>query len=177
MADKFGKLPLVFGILTDKIGNMPNSETSAATRPGADSVGSLSSDEPREHSVMPIGKTPDEKDAAGATVPGDRPSQDNSPSPSPSPAPDDRPLLRRPLDPRDPRAVALAEMDRLIAALPLMRHVETRLAVIGGIMIVFGWNKDRPIKFGPFLAIAGWIALMWGDAIIAAYLELTTPDV
>jgi len=28
-----------------------------------------------------------------------------------------------------------------------------------------------PISFGPYLAVAGWIGLMWGDAINRAYLQ------
>lgn len=47
-------------------------------------------------------------------------------------------------------------------------------AVIGGAMIAFGRDRAKPIKFGPFLAIAGWIAMMWGDQILARYLALTT---
>jgi len=27
-----------------------------------------------------------------------------------------------------------------------------------------------PIPFGPYLAAAGWIALMWGPQIVATYL-------
>lgn len=46
-------------------------------------------------------------------------------------------------------------------------------AVIGGVMILFGRDRTRPIKFGPFLAIAGWIALLWGHAIVDTYLSLT----
>jgi leader peptidase (prepilin peptidase)/N-methyltransferase len=28
-----------------------------------------------------------------------------------------------------------------------------------------------PIPFGPFLCVAGWIALMWGDVITRGYLQ------
>lgn len=46
-------------------------------------------------------------------------------------------------------------------------------AVIGIAMIIFhGRDKDIPIPFGPYLAIAGWIAFMWGDTINATYLKL-----
>ncbi len=31
-------------------------------------------------------------------------------------------------------------------------------------------GRDVPIPFGPFLAAAGWIAMLWGDQIIAGYL-------
>ena len=45
-------------------------------------------------------------------------------------------------------------------------------AVIGVSMIIFV-KKDRniPIPFGPYLAAAGWIALLWGDKINALYLS------
>ena len=44
-------------------------------------------------------------------------------------------------------------------------------AVIGITMIVFTrHDKSVPIPFGPYLAIAGWIALLWGDAITKAWL-------
>ena len=44
-------------------------------------------------------------------------------------------------------------------------------AVIGIAMIIFARHDKRvPIPFGPYLAIAGWIALIWGDAITRAWL-------
>ncbi len=44
-------------------------------------------------------------------------------------------------------------------------------AVVGiaGILIL-GRDKNLPIPFGPYLAAAGWIAALWGDQIMAAYL-------
>lgn len=45
-------------------------------------------------------------------------------------------------------------------------------AVIGITMVaVFRHDRSIPIPFGPYLAIAGWIALMWGHDINAAYLH------
>lgn len=45
-------------------------------------------------------------------------------------------------------------------------------AVIGISMIVIrGRDKNIPIPFGPYLAIAGWIALMWGHDINQVYLS------
>ncbi|MDO3382818.1 prepilin peptidase [Gilvimarinus algae] len=46
-------------------------------------------------------------------------------------------------------------------------------AVIGiGLILIKGRDKNIPIPFGPYLAIAGWIALLWGDEITARYLQL-----
>lgn len=44
-------------------------------------------------------------------------------------------------------------------------------AVIGGSLIAFGRDKTKPIPFGPYLAIAGWISLMWGAEITMSYLQ------
>jgi leader peptidase (prepilin peptidase)/N-methyltransferase len=45
-------------------------------------------------------------------------------------------------------------------------------AVVGVALIVLrGRDKNVPIPFGPYLATAGWIALMWGDDIVATYLR------
>jgi leader peptidase (prepilin peptidase)/N-methyltransferase len=45
-------------------------------------------------------------------------------------------------------------------------------AVIGLIMIGLRRHKSsQPMPFGPFIALAGWIALMWGDQIIDTYLR------
>lgn len=46
-------------------------------------------------------------------------------------------------------------------------------AVIGiSLIVIRGRDKNIPIPFGPYLAIAGWIAFMWGDTINQAYLKL-----
>jgi len=45
----------------------------------------------------------------------------------------------------------------------------------GGIMLVRGQDRSIPIPFGPYLAIAGWVALLWGAPIIAAWLRWTSP--
>ena len=46
-------------------------------------------------------------------------------------------------------------------------------ALIGiSLILVRGRDKNIPIPFGPYLAIAGWIAFIWGDAINRAYLHL-----
>jgi len=33
-------------------------------------------------------------------------------------------------------------------------------------------KRDQGIPFGPYLAIAGWIALLWGETIVSSYLGL-----
>ncbi len=38
------------------------------------------------------------------------------------------------------------------------------------LMIVKRRGRDIPIPFGPYLAMAGWIALLWGDHLTALYL-------
>lgn len=45
-------------------------------------------------------------------------------------------------------------------------------AVLGTIMLrVQRAESSTPIPFGPYLAIAGWIALLWGDRITESYLQ------
>lgn len=45
-------------------------------------------------------------------------------------------------------------------------------AVIGIALILFrGHKREIPIPFGPYLAIAGWIAMLWGTDINNAYLR------
>jgi leader peptidase (prepilin peptidase)/N-methyltransferase len=45
-------------------------------------------------------------------------------------------------------------------------------AVLGGtMMIIQGRGRHQPMPFGPYLAIAGWIALLWGERISSAYLR------
>ncbi|MCK5396175.1 MAG: prepilin peptidase [Gammaproteobacteria bacterium] len=45
-------------------------------------------------------------------------------------------------------------------------------SIMGISMLVIGkTKKQQPIPFGPYLAIAGWIALLWGDTINATYLS------
>lgn len=44
-------------------------------------------------------------------------------------------------------------------------------AIAGSIMLVTGKTRtQQPIPFGPYLALAGWIALLWGNEINQAYL-------
>jgi len=57
------------------------------------------------------------------------------------------------------------------AKLPMIILLSSLTGAIIGIMmmLVFRHKRSQPIPFGPYLAIAGWIALMWGDQIVAMY--------
>ncbi|MGB0204587.1 MAG: prepilin peptidase [Neptuniibacter sp.] len=61
-----------------------------------------------------------------------------------------------------------------IGQLPLIILLSSLVGAIFGIcMILFSKHaKENPIPFGPYLAIAGWIALYWGNTITETYLEL-----
>ena len=49
-------------------------------------------------------------------------------------------------------------------------------ACIGiGLMIFRSHDKSVPIPFGPYLAVAGWIALLWGGDIMSRYLYGSSP--
>ncbi len=36
-----------------------------------------------------------------------------------------------------------------------------------------GHDRNIPIPFGPYLAVAGWIALLWGGDLVEAYLGVS----
>lgn len=43
-------------------------------------------------------------------------------------------------------------------------------AVIGiGLIVLRKHDKSKPIPFGPYLALAGWIALVWGTELLGMY--------
>jgi leader peptidase (prepilin peptidase) / N-methyltransferase len=44
------------------------------------------------------------------------------------------------------------------------------------IMIRQRRGKDTPMAFGPFLAIAGWLAMIWGHDVVERYLGLFAPQ-
>lgn len=45
-------------------------------------------------------------------------------------------------------------------------------ALVGIALILFlGRDRSIPIPFGPYLASAGWISLLWGDSLIQLYLS------
>ena len=60
-------------------------------------------------------------------------------------------------------------------ALPLIILLSSLVGAVVGIalMIIKRRGKEIPIPFGPYLAAAGWISLLWGEQILAAYLGTT----
>ncbi|MFT4822379.1 MAG: leader peptidase (prepilin peptidase)/N-methyltransferase [Halioglobus sp.] len=60
-------------------------------------------------------------------------------------------------------------------AIPLIVLLSSVVGAIVGIalMVLQRRGKDIPIPFGPYLAMAGWISLLWGDELIALYLGAT----
>ncbi|RRJ83885.1 prepilin peptidase [Aestuariirhabdus litorea] len=59
-------------------------------------------------------------------------------------------------------------------SLPLIILLSSVVGAVLGIlmMVVQGRDRATPIPFGPYLAIAGFIALLYGDRITQSYLQL-----
>lgn len=59
--------------------------------------------------------------------------------------------------------------------LPLIVVLSSVVGAVVGIGLVLARGHDRsvPIPFGPYLAAAGWIALLWGGQLIDAYLRFS----
>ena len=56
--------------------------------------------------------------------------------------------------------------------LPQIVLISTVLGSVVGISLIVSrrLNRENPIPFGPYIAIAGWIAMIWGDRINQSYL-------
>lgn len=56
-------------------------------------------------------------------------------------------------------------------ALPFIILLSSLVGAVVGITLIVlqGRDKNVPIPFGPYLAGAGWIYLMWGDALMRGY--------
>jgi leader peptidase (prepilin peptidase)/N-methyltransferase len=56
-------------------------------------------------------------------------------------------------------------------SLPLIILLSAFTGAVVGITLIVARGRDRniPIPFGPYLAAAGWIALMWGNELITGY--------
>jgi leader peptidase (prepilin peptidase)/N-methyltransferase len=59
--------------------------------------------------------------------------------------------------------------------LPLVLLLSAFTGAVVGIVLIVARGRDRniPIPFGPYLAAAGWIALMWGPQIVGGYMEFS----
>jgi leader peptidase (prepilin peptidase)/N-methyltransferase len=62
--------------------------------------------------------------------------------------------------------------------LPLILLLSAFTGAVIGIVLIVTRGRDRniPIPFGPYLAAAGWIALMWGPQIVGGYLSISGLD-
>jgi leader peptidase (prepilin peptidase)/N-methyltransferase len=58
--------------------------------------------------------------------------------------------------------------------LPLIILAASFVGAITGLafILIFGRDRHLPIPFGPFLCVAGWIAMLWGEVISRWYLQL-----
>lgn len=59
--------------------------------------------------------------------------------------------------------------------LPLIILLSAVTGAVVGIALIVARGRDRniPIPFGPYLAAAGWIALLWGPQIVGGYLAVS----
>ncbi len=56
--------------------------------------------------------------------------------------------------------------------LPLIVLLSSAIGAIVGLLLILlrGHHRDKPIPFGPFLALAGLVALLYGEALLKLYL-------
>ncbi|ENU90763.1 hypothetical protein F971_03686 [Acinetobacter vivianii] len=54
--------------------------------------------------------------------------------------------------------------------LPLIVLLSSMVGAIIGIILMKMRGENQPFAFGPYIAIAGWIAFLWGDQIMKVYL-------
>ena len=59
-------------------------------------------------------------------------------------------------------------------SLPLIILLSSLIgALIGiGLIVLRGRDRAQPLPFGPYLAAAGWVAMLWGDVIMRQYLQM-----
>ncbi|SHE96045.1 leader peptidase (prepilin peptidase) / N-methyltransferase [Microbulbifer donghaiensis] len=57
--------------------------------------------------------------------------------------------------------------------LPLVILLSAAVGAVAGLTwsVIAGRDRNLPIAFGPYLAGAGWIAMLWGDRIVGWYLS------
>jgi leader peptidase (prepilin peptidase) / N-methyltransferase len=59
--------------------------------------------------------------------------------------------------------------------LPLIILLSAGSGAVLGIALILIKGRDRaaPLPFGPYLASAGWLAMMWGDVLVDGYLRIS----
>jgi leader peptidase (prepilin peptidase) / N-methyltransferase len=59
--------------------------------------------------------------------------------------------------------------------LPLVIMLSAATGALLGILMIVLQGRDRraPMPFGPYLAAAGWLAMMYGDALLNGYLRIS----
>jgi leader peptidase (prepilin peptidase)/N-methyltransferase len=57
--------------------------------------------------------------------------------------------------------------------LPIVILFSSAVGAVTGILLILlkGHDRSQPLPFGPFLASAGWITLLWGQDILTLYLH------
>ncbi|MEH6609480.1 MAG: A24 family peptidase [Halioglobus sp.] len=60
-------------------------------------------------------------------------------------------------------------------ALPIIILLSSLVGAVVGValMIIKRRGKEIPIPFGPYLAAAGWISLVWGEQLMNRYLQIS----
>ena len=58
-------------------------------------------------------------------------------------------------------------------ALPMIILLSSLVGALVGISLILlkQQHRDNPIPFGPYLAAAGWLALVWGESLTSGYLN------
>jgi leader peptidase (prepilin peptidase)/N-methyltransferase len=59
--------------------------------------------------------------------------------------------------------------------LPLVILLSAATGAVLGIALILLRGRDRsaPLPFGPYLAAAGWLAMLYGDSLIDAYIRVS----
>jgi leader peptidase (prepilin peptidase)/N-methyltransferase len=59
--------------------------------------------------------------------------------------------------------------------LPLVILLSAATGAVLGILLIVLRGRDRsaPMPFGPYLAAAGWLAMLYGDGLVSSYLHLS----
>ncbi len=62
-------------------------------------------------------------------------------------------------------------------ALPFIILLSSVVGAVAGLSLILfrGHDRNVPIPFGPYLAVAGWIMLIWGDHLSSTWLKWTLP--